>query len=200
MRSLLIAVLASATIVIPARACGFEDPNSVSMQRVMLNLVYPNSLHVQGAIDTALRRGLLRPDHFKRRGELFAFHRTVGALRQFADDLADGATSNLPKFSSVLIGPVLWTRFHPGSDGVIAETHADGPLAGSVVMITDGPVLAALLSGDVSGADADVAGLVRFYGDAADIASLREALALAFPTSSVRMSRPQGEEPVPAAR
>lgn len=184
MRSLLISqyvAITAATAALPASACGFEDPNSVSIQRVVLNFAYPNSSHVLGASDAALRTGLLRADHFKKQAGPFAFHRTVGDLRQFASGLAAVATSDLPEFSSVLVGPVLWTRFHPSSDGTIAEGHATGPIEGKVVMVTDVPALAALLSGDVSGQAIEAAGLIRFYGNQADIARLREALWLGFP-------------------
>ena len=48
-------------------------------------------------------------------------------------------------------------------------------------MVTDVPVLTALLSGDVSGKAIEAAGLIRFYGEQADIVRLREALWLGFP-------------------
>lgn len=187
-------------VALPASACGFEDPNSVSMQRVVLNFVYPNSGYVLGAADAALRTGLLRPDHFKKREGPFAFHRTVGALRQFANGLAGGAVSDVPEFSLVLAGPVLWTRFHASSEGEVAESHAVGPIAGKVVIVTDVPALTALVSGDISGKAIDVAGLIRFYGDQAEVARLREALERGFPGGSARMSNSQIEEPFPATR
>jgi len=154
------------------------------MQRVMLNLVYPNALYVQGAVDEALRAGMLRPAHFTRPGDFFALQRTTRNLRRFAGILANGASSELPVFSMVLMGPVLWTRFVPGAGGLAAETHVAAPLPHRIVIVTDVPALAALVQGDVSGQYANASGLVRFYGDPAEIESLHEALVAAFPGAS----------------
>lgn len=176
-----LAVLALAATVLPGRTCGFEDPNSAAMQRVMLNVVYPNAVYVQGAVDEALRAGMLRPAHFTRPGDFFALQRTTRNLRQFADILADGASADLPAFSMVLMGPVLWTRFQPGAGGLAAETHLAAPLPHRMVVVTDVPALAALVQGDVSGDRAIASGLVRFYGEPAETESLRAALAAAFP-------------------
>ena len=175
-----LASLALATTVAPSRTCGFEDPNSATMQRVMLNLVYPNALYVQGAVDEALRAGMLRPAHFTRPGDFFALQRTTRNLRRFAGILADGASSELPVFSMVLMGPVLWTRFVPGAGGLAAETHVAAPLPHRIVIVTDVPALAALVLGDVSGDRAIASGLVRFYGESAEIESVREAFVAAF--------------------
>jgi hypothetical protein len=98
------------------------------------------------------------------------------------------------------MGPVLWARFHPASDGIVAETHAGSPLADRVVMVTDVPVVAALVSGDISGSEADASGLVRFYKDSAEIGRLREALGLAFPTSVAQASRARISETTATAR
>lgn len=176
-----LAILALAATAIPGLTCGFEDPKSASMQRVMLNRVYPNALYVQGWIDQALRDGILKPAHFARPGDLFALQHTARDLHQFAKILADGATSDVPAFSMVLMGPVLWTRFQPSSGGLTAETHVDDPLPHEAVVATDVPALRALVQGDVSGDRAIALGLVRFYGEPAETDGLRAALAEAFP-------------------
>jgi hypothetical protein len=176
-----VAVLALTATSPPGWTCGFENPNSATMQRVMLNVVYPNAIHVQGAVDTALRSGALRPAHFTRPGDFFALQRTTRNLRRFADILADGESANLPTFSVVLMGPVLWTRFVPTAGRLTSETHVAGPLPGKVVVVTDVPALAALVSGDVTGASTNPLGLIRYYGDPTEIESLRAAIAVAFP-------------------
>jgi len=170
-----LSVLALAATVVPGRTCGFEDPSSAAMQRVMLNVVYPNALYVQGAVDEALRAGKLQPAHFIRPGDFFALQRATRNLRRFADILADGASSELPAFSMVLMGPVLWTRFLPDAGGLAAETHAAAPLPRKAVVVTDVPALAALVLGDVSGEYANASGLVRFYGEPAEIEKLRRS-------------------------
>jgi hypothetical protein len=175
-----LAVVALAATVARGWSCGFEDPNSASMQRVKLNLIYPDSLYVQGAVDEALREGVLMPKHFTRPGDFLALKRTTANLRWFAGLLAEDAASDPPRFSVVLMGPVLWTRFNPTVEGIAVETHVAGPLPGDLVVVMDVPALAALVSGDVSGAYANEAGLVRYYGDPTETEVLREALAAAF--------------------
>jgi hypothetical protein len=188
-----LAVLALTATALPGRTCGFEDPNSATMQRVMLNVVYPNALYVQGAVDEALRAGMLRPAHFTRPGDFFALQRTTRNLRRFADILADGASADLPAFSMVLMGPVLWTRFVPGADGLAAETHVAAPSPHRIVVVTDVPALAALVQGDVSGDRAIASGLVRFYGESVEIESLRGALTVACPSQPDQLGLDQRE-------
>jgi hypothetical protein len=176
-----LAIVALAATVARGWSCGFEDPNSATMQRVMLNVVYPDALYVQGAVDTALRAGRLKPAHFARPGDFFALQRTTGNLRHLARSLADGTPTELPAFSVVLMGPVLWTRFQPDEAGLAAEPHVTGPSAGELVVVTDVSALAALVSGEISGAYANSSGLVRYYGKPAEVNGLREALIAAFP-------------------
>ena len=140
-----LAVIALAASAVPGWSCGFEDPNSASMQRVQLNLVYPNSLYVQGAVDEALREGVLMPKHFTTPGDFFALKRTTANLQRFAGLLPEDATSDLPRFSVVLMGPVLWTRFNPSVEGITVESHVAGPLPGDLVVVMDVPALAALV-------------------------------------------------------
>ncbi|WP_090877786.1 hypothetical protein [Bauldia litoralis] len=182
------AIVVLAATVARGWSCGFEDPNSATMQRVMLTVVYPESLHVQGAADAALRAGALKPEHFTRPGDFFALQRTTRNLDRLAGALAKGKPADLAAFSVVLMGPVLWTRFRPDVGGVAIEPHADGPLPDKVVVVSDVPALAALVAGDVSAADAMTTGLVRFYGDPAAIVALRGALDAAFPTDATRQT------------
>lgn len=189
MRIQLIAALALVTLtasILQAKACGFEDPDGVRIQKAVLTQVYPNAIYVQGAADEALRKGVLSPRHFTRPGALFAFQRTVSNLRRFADGLAEGAMSKPPQFSLVLLGPVLWAHFSPSAEGMTAEMHVQDPLPNSVVLVSDVPVMAALISGDLSGAQADGLGLLRFYGAPVEVSALRNAIVQAFPTGRLQ--------------
>ena len=78
----------------------------------------------------------------------------------------------------VLMGPVLWTRFGPEANGIAAEPHVAGPLPGKVVVVSDAPVLAALVKGDLSGQSAEEAGLLRYYGDHAEIEKITGGLSI----------------------
>jgi hypothetical protein len=176
-----LAALALALTAVPATACGFDGIGSVAVQRGVLNWVYPDALHVQGAVSMARAGGLLQPKHFAGGGGMLAFHRTAGDLSRLAGRLDVSPTRAVPAFSLVLLQPMLWSVFEPLAEGVRVRTHADRALAGSVVIVSDVPVVAAMVSGEVSAEAARAAGLLRFYGDANDVERLRAALANAFP-------------------
>jgi len=69
-----------------------------------------------------------------------------------------------PVFSMVLIGPMLWTRFETTGSTLNMTPHVAGPSKGDVVIVTDEPVVAALIDGQVTPQAARELGLVRFYG------------------------------------
>jgi hypothetical protein len=182
-RSLVTSLAILAMAAAPARslACSFEDPSGAAAQRVILSVVYPNALYVEGAVYSALSEGILRPAHFAQPGDFFAFNRITRNLRRFAGFLGGKAPPDMPEFSMVLMGPVLWTRFGPEANVIGAVPHVAGPLPGKVVVVSDAPVLAALVKGDLSGQSANEAGLIRYYGDPAEIDKISAALVAAFP-------------------
>ena len=66
-----IAFTAGLCVIAPAVvACGLEDPSSISMRRGMLNMAYPESLHVGTAVWQAQLAGRLPRDPLASRGEL----------------------------------------------------------------------------------------------------------------------------------
>ncbi|MCB1486757.1 MAG: hypothetical protein KDJ88_04765 [Bauldia sp.] len=191
-----LALLAMAAAPVRSLACSFEDPNGAAAQRVILSVVYPNALYVEGAVYTALTEGILRPAHFAQPGDFFALDRIARNLRRFAGLLGSEAPPDMPEFSMVLMGPVLWTRFSPGADGIAAEPHVAGPLSGKVVVVSDAPVVAALVKGDLSGRSANEAGLLRYYGDAAEIEKISAALVAAFPGGGYELGSAGQDVPV----
>jgi hypothetical protein len=85
----------------------------------------------------------------------------------------------VPAFSMVLIRVMLWTRFEPAGATLNMEVHAAGPAGDDVVIVTDEPVIGALLDGRLTAEQARQLGLVRLYGspaDAANVASLLDRL------------------------
>jgi hypothetical protein len=75
-----------------------------------------------------------------------------------------------------MIGPVLWTRFAEGSEGLTATPHVKGPSSGDVVLVSDEPVILALASGRMNGNTAFEQGLIRIYGEPAKAAALESML------------------------
>ena len=193
-----IAIAVMVSIVTPARSCGFEDGSFTAVQRGMLNWVYPRALYVRGAAGSALQAGLLQPRHFTRQSGLFAFHRTVDNMRRLAARLGEIPDPHIAAFSMVLLEPMLWTEFESGPDGVQIRPHASGARSGAPVVVTDVPVVAALVSGDISGDAAVRAGLLRLYGDAGETERIRLSLIAAFPgpDTSAIATNPRTDAPI----
>jgi len=166
-------------VPLSASACGFHDPNSILLQRGVLNLTYPKALYVQGGISAAVRAGLLRPEEPVRRGDLTAFHRTAAVVNRWARRM-DGAAPAETSFSMVLLGPMLWTTLQAKPAGYRVSTHAKGPMPDTPVIITDIPVLKALLSGEVSAQTAARRNLIRFYGPPTQVAQVRHLMEARF--------------------
>jgi hypothetical protein len=77
-----------------------------------------------------------------------------------------------PRFTVVLLGPMLWSTYDDVGGAVNACMYVSGPKPGDVVMVTDQAVVAALLAGSLDVHDAYDLGLIRYYGKDADIAQL----------------------------
>ena len=173
MRAAAIALLVSAA---PALACGFEDPSNVAFQRGILNFAFPKALYVQTAVWQAQQAGLLERDQsLAGNRALLGFRRASDALSNVAQQL-ETAQQAVPPFTLVMIGPVLWTRFAEGSDGLTATPHVQGPSSGDVVLVSDEPVVLALASGRIDGSTALEQGLIRIYGEPQKAAALEAAL------------------------
>jgi hypothetical protein len=162
-----------------ARACGLEDPGSLSALRGGLNMAFPEALHVGTAVWQAQLAGRLPRDPLSQRADLppearatLRMARAGGLLRQFAlrvDD--DGVDAARPNLAVVLLGSVLWTRFEAGAPGRAVQVHAPGPQPGDVVVVTDLPVIEAIAAGSLSFADALSMGVLRLYGPPAQTAA-----------------------------
>lgn len=159
-----------------ALGCGFEDPSNVGFQRGMLNFAFPKALWVSTAVWQAQSAGLLEQDNASTANRaLLGFRRASDALSTVARNLA-AQDRELPAFSLVMIGPVLWTRFADAGAGLTATPHVKGPSAGDVVMVSDEPVIIAMARGQMDGGVALEHGLIRLYGDPAKVAALEAAL------------------------
>src|SRR5262245_8710960 len=121
-----IVVAVAASLPSDAAACGYHL-QGVQVERVALNIVYPEAMHVLGAVSGAQIEKRLpiaaAPD-------LFGYQRTVKALERLAKRLVPGGPQL--SFSLVLIEPMLWTRFDVG-DSVEMQVHVSAPEPGELV-------------------------------------------------------------------
>ena len=147
-----------------AAACGYHD--DVSLARGVLNWVYPDALHVVGAISTAVSERRLPAAAPVRGGlGLLGYHGTVRALDQYAQQLRTSSGEKPPPtFSLLLIEPMLWTRFVSDGGDVRTQVHVSGPQAGDLVVISGEEVLRAVANDRLTVAEAYRSGLVRLYG------------------------------------
>lgn len=161
--------LAAGLAMADARACAFHDGAAVRVG--MLNLAYPDALHVRTAVWLAQRDAIVPREPPVAFDPASAEHR-LDALRRYRQTVAalDALRERLPpsdgtpRFAVVLIGSMLWTRFEPVAGRLEMAPHASGPLPDDVVVVTDAPVVRALLDGTLTAADAQARGLVRLYG------------------------------------
>lgn len=159
-------VLLTAAPASGAFACGCEDPQSVS--RGFLNWIYPDSLHVIGAISGEVAARRLPPANFDRaRNDLFGrrYNATKMALEQFGEMLREAAPSRShPSVSLVLVEPVLWTRFERGADGLHARVHVSGAGTGDLVLVSGEAVISEIVKARLTVGQATKSGLMRVYG------------------------------------
>ncbi|HMK29587.1 MAG TPA: hypothetical protein VK473_07885 [Terriglobales bacterium] len=179
-RRMLVAVATIALLAGYASACGLEG-DDITLQRVALNVIYPDALHVLGAVSSArLSRRLdrtlgidstLTVEDLRR-----VMARISAGLWKLHARLASDAPAKPPALSIVLLEPMLWSRIAAEGEMLKLEVHLDGPTRGDVVAVTEEPVIVAMNSGTLSARDALSLGLLRLYGSASDVASVRSWL------------------------
>lgn len=169
-----------------ASACGFHDPTQLS--RGVLNWTYPDSLHVGTAVWGAQAAGRLPRDELLDRTELttearqqFGYLRATRLLGQLRMALGGTREVSRPKLAVVLLGPVLWSRYEFQGAELRLQVHVDGPEAGDVVVVTEAPVIEALVAGRITAHEALALGVIRLYGSAADSDSAVDWLAAMTP-------------------
>ena len=160
-------VIAATALPYNSLACGYHLSN-VSLERVGLNIVYPDAMHLIAAISTAqIEKRLPTPVSAAATPDLFAYHRTVKVLERLARQLAPDAPSL--SFSLVLIERMLWTRFDLG-DGLKMQIHVSAPQSGDLVVVSGEVVISEIASTRLSIDEARRLGLIRLYGSDAQVA------------------------------
>jgi hypothetical protein len=181
---LLVPGVALAALAGAAFACGLEDPSSIATRRGVLNMAYPESLHVGTAVWQAQLAGRLPRDPLAPRGDLTPEARAAlrlikanASLGQLALRMS-GASNAVarPNLAMVLLGPVLWTRFDTGGGAARPSVHVTGPEAGDVVVVTEVAVVEAVTRGELGFGEALDLGVARLYGAPADVAAARRWL------------------------
>jgi hypothetical protein len=144
-----------------AVACGYHD--DVSLARGVLNWLYPDALHVVGALAQAVTAKRLPAPTLER--DPWGYQRTVRSLHQYAQQLRmlSGETRP-PAFSLLLIEPMLWTRFTPEDGDLQTQVHISAPQAGDLVLISGEEVIREISNNRLAVGEAYRHGLIRLYG------------------------------------
>ena len=147
-------------------ACGFEDSKSASVARGVLNWAFPEALHVTTAVWQAQAQGIIGRDETPAALKaLVGYRKVTDLLGEVRNHLAASIDDDLaPGISVVLLGPMFWSHFESKYGGVELAVHTTGPMAGDVVIVTDEPVITALIEGRLSPRQALNQGLMRIYG------------------------------------
>lgn len=146
----------------PAVACGYHD--NVSLARGVLNWVYPDALHVVGAIAKAVGERRLSAPISAERGP-WGYHTLVRSLDRHAKQLEQLTSERPPPaFSLLLIEPMLWTHFAADGQELRVQVHASGPRAGDLVLISGEEVIQAITRNRLTIGEAYRHGLTRLYG------------------------------------
>jgi hypothetical protein len=144
-----------------AVACGYHD--DVSLARGVLNWVYPDALHVVGAMAQAVAEKRLPARATAR--DLFGYHRVVRSLQEYGKKLQMPSAEMQPSaFSLLLIEPMLWARFMPEGSGFRTQVHTSGPQAGDLVVISGEEVVRGVANNSWTVGQAYRSGVMRLYG------------------------------------
>jgi hypothetical protein len=160
-----------------AQACGYDGVHGAGL----LNFGYPGALQVGTAVWQAQQQGLIeRTEPLGAMASpavrMLGYRQMVGNLQRLSERIA-ATDKPPPDFVVVLLRPMLWTRFAAAG----MQLHAEGAATGEVVVITDEPVLTALLAGKLDLRDAIDLGLLRLYGPGDKAAELSRLLGMAMP-------------------
>lgn len=174
-----------------AGACGLHQPQTIA--RTLLNLHYPDSLHVDGAVWAAQREGWLPLDRKRLQAtgaerkllDTRAYFKTLQALQRLNQAFEQAASGEAQAgLALVLTETLLWTRF-PASGAM--QPHVKGPDADDLVVVSDEPVLRAIADGDLTVIAAIDKGLMHLYGSPEQERLFTEAYGTV------------GDQPLPAA-
>jgi hypothetical protein len=190
---LLATVLAGCPVV---QACGYHDPSSINLG--MLNWSYPDALHVRTAVWMAQRDGALSRDDppaasspqtatMSAMRHLHAVSMKLALFRHRLGATLDGRP--IPSFSMVFIGAMFWVRFEQSGTRLEMTPHASGPASEDAVIVTDEPVVTALLDGRITPQEARQRGLVQFYNVPENMKSIESLLDRVAPLGATEMSQ-----------
>ena len=154
-------------------ACAYHSPETIRVG--MLDVYYPNALHVTGAIWRAQNDGRLSPPDTSLIGatgtqrdliDAMAYQRIVKAITALGTQLSLlSSEDQQEEFSLVLAESALWSRFTLVGKHSLIAIDAGSPGDADLVIVTGEPVIYSMVRGDLTLSEAFTAGMAKVYGD-----------------------------------
>lgn len=181
-----VAVLFLAAQVGTAMPCGFDRGLGNTFTPM-----HPKSLGVAFAVRDAVTSGTIEAATDPASAGTAGYWRAVGHLtalqRAFSAAPAEGQVA----VSVLFIDSGLWARLTPSANGFAMDVHTEGAKNGDVVIVTNEPVLTAVLEKRLPVADALQRGLIAVDGEAVTTEAMRRLIAVALAAPVVAARSPQ---------
>ena len=177
-----VAVLLAAQVG-TAVPCGFEGGLGNTFTPM-----HAKSLGVAFAVRDAVTSGTIEAATDPASAGKAGYWRAVGHLTSLQRALSAAHAEGRVAVSVLFIDSGLWARLTPSADGFAMDVHTEGAKDGDVVIVTNEPVLTAILEKRLPVADALQRGLMAVDGEAVTADATRRliAVALAAPVVSAR--------------
>lgn len=204
-----LAIAAAAASPLPSLACG--HPGDVQLARTFLSVHFPEALWVTGATWEAQQAGLLPmpdPKYIMSQGEdrvLMDLQAHLAAVESLTDiGIAFSKAATQPhSVAVVMVDKMHWARFEPDPAGAELERQfncvAEGRKQGDLVAVTKELVVHEIRAGRLSIHRAEELGLIRLYGEPAQIAAFRADFS-GLGLTDLTISPPAGDDLDPTAR
>ena len=184
MRILITMILTMSVLIGSARACGYDSLPTVIKLQGLMNHIYPDSLHVTGAIWEQQKTGRLpMPDGerivargAKRKSlEAKALWQMAGLLHAISAEFRSAQSADYG-VSVALVENMLWVQMLPQSKDPKERFKLDtgNPREGDIIVVTDEPVIDVISQGKMTVMEALQTGVIRLYGDPKSIAMFRQ--------------------------
>ena len=145
------------------QACWYDDPDSIQLQRGLLERSYADASYVLGALSQAQ---LSKTISVVKLPSPLAMLKTAAALRQFMGLLhARIGVDPAAGVALLLIDPMLWTRYALQDGQTRMQAHLTEPERQDTVIVTTEAALWAITDRRLSAGQAQMLGLLRIYGD-----------------------------------
>ncbi|XIA63474.1 hypothetical protein ACFIOY_30790 [Bradyrhizobium sp. TZ2] len=169
-----------------AASCGFDSGLGNTFTPM-----HPKSLGVAFAVRDAVTSGTIEAATDPASAGQAGYWRAVGQLTSLQRALSAAHAEGRMAVSVLFIDSGLWARLTPSADGLAMDVHTEGAKDGDVVIVTNEPVLTAVLERRLPVADALQRGLIAVDGEAVTTEAMRRLIAVALTAPVVSARFPQ---------